>query len=203
MSKHEMSIADEQASTIADALYHKVICSYGTPTTMICDEALAFTSQLMKSYYHALNIKPIYISPSHHGSNRSERYIRTLSEVLVKDLEGTADDWPMHVGVSCAAMNKQISLVTKFSPYEIMYLRPPLDELDFNFDPETGSKTGINVDVMEYMETMKKRREQVNKLVKKRKKIEAETQYIREMRRHPNDKMFRVGNLVFLDYEGG
>ena len=53
------------------------------------------------------------------------------------------------------------------------------------------------------METMKKRREEVNRLVKERKKVEAETQYIRKMRRHPNEKMFRVGDLVFLDYEGG
>ena len=80
-------IADEQALTIAEALYHKVICQYGTPTTVICDNAPAFTSQLMKSYLHALNIKPIYISPSNHGSNRSERYLRTMTEVLVKDLK--------------------------------------------------------------------------------------------------------------------
>ena len=53
------------------------------------------------------------------------------------------------------------------------------------------------------METMRKRTGQVNRLVKERKKVEAETQYIREMRRHPNEKMFRVGNFVFLDYEGG
>ena len=106
----------------------------------------------------------------------------------------------MHVGASCAAMNKQILLVTKFSPYEIMHLRPPPDELDFNFDPD---KTGIKVDVVKYIEIMKKRREQVNSLVKERKKVEAETQYIREMRRHPNERMFRVGELVFLDYEGG
>ena len=103
-------IADEEASTTEEQLYHIVICQYGTPTTVICDEAPAFTSQLMKSYFHALNIKSVYISPSNHGSNRSERYKRT--EVLVKDLEGTADDWPMHVGASCAAMNKQVSLVT-------------------------------------------------------------------------------------------
>ena len=193
-------IADEQASTIAEALYHKVICAYGNPTTVICDEAPAFTSQLMRIYFHALNVKVVYISPSNHGSNRSERYIRTLTEVLVKDLEGTAEDWPMHVAASCTVMNKQVSLVTKFSPYEIMYLRPPPDELDFNFDPD---KTGIKVDVQRYMEVMKKRREQVNRLVKERKKVEAETQYIREMRRHPNEKMFRVGDLVFLDYEGG
>ena len=193
-------IADEKAETIAEALYHKVICPYGTPTTVICDEAPAFTSQLMKSYFHAYNIKPIYISPSNHGSNRSERYIRTLSEVLLKNLEGTADDWPMHVGAACAAMNKQISLVTKFSPYEIMYLRPSPDEMDFNFDPD---KTGINIDVRRYMDVMMKRRKQVDKLVGERKKVEAETQFIREMRRHPNEKVFREGDLVFLDYEGG
>ena len=193
-------IVDEQASTIAEALYHRVICPYGNPTTVICNEAPAFTSHLMKCYLHAHNIKPIYISPSNHGSNRSERYIRTLTEVLLKNLEGTADDWPMHVASACAAMNKQISLITKFSPYEIMYLRPPPDELDFSFDPD---KTGINVDVKKYMETMMKRREQVNRLVGERKKVEAETQFIREMRRFPNEKMFREGDLVFLDYEEG
>ena len=81
-----------------------------------------------------------------------------------------------------------------------MYLRAPPDELDFNFDSD---KTGIKVDVKRYMEVMKKRREQVSRLVKERNKVESETQYIREMRRHPNEKMFRVGDLVFLDYEGG
>ena len=35
---------------------------------------------------------------------------------------------------------------------------------------------------------MKKRREQVNRLVGERKKVEAETQYIREMRRFPNER---------------
>ena len=81
-----------------------------------------------------------------------------------------------------------------------MYLRKPPDELDFNFDPD---KTGIKIDVKRYMEIMRKRREEVNRLVKERKRVEAETQFIREMRRHPNEKMFRVGDLVFLDYEGG
>ena len=153
----------------------------------------------MKTYFHALNIKPIYISPANHGSNRSERYIRTLTDIIIKNLEGTADDWPMYVGPACSAMNRQISLVTKFSPYDIMYLRTPPDNLDFDFDPD---KTGIKVDVKQYMNLMKQRVEVINKLVRDRKKIKAETQYIREMRRYPNDKPFRVGDLVFLDYSG-
>ena len=193
-------VADEQASTIAEALYHKVICQYGTPKVVICDEAPAFQSELMKTYFHALNIKPIYVSPFNHGSNRSERYIRTLSDIILKSLEGTGDDWPMYVAPSCAAMNKQISLVTKFSPYEIMYLRQPSDSLDFNFDPD---KTGIKVDVSKYMNLMKKRLEKVKNLVKDRKRVEAETQYIREMRRHPNEVPYRIGDLIFLDHGGG
>ena len=72
--------------------------------------------------------------------------------------------------------------------------------MDFNFDPD---KTGIKVDVKRYMEVMRKRREQASRLVKKRKKVESETQYIRKRRRHPNEKMFRVGDLVFLDFELG
>ena len=71
-------IINEQASTIAEALFFKIICQFGTPKAITCDEASAFTSELMMSYFHALNIKPIYVSPGNHGSNRTERYIRTL-----------------------------------------------------------------------------------------------------------------------------
>ena len=82
-------IADEQAETIADALFYKVICVYGTPKAIICDEAPAFTSTLMQSYFHTLNIQPYYISPMNHGSNRTERYIRTLGDIICKYLTDT------------------------------------------------------------------------------------------------------------------
>ena len=37
-----ISIANEQAKTIADALFYKIITAYGTPKAVICDEAPAF-----------------------------------------------------------------------------------------------------------------------------------------------------------------
>ena len=57
-----------------------------------------------------------------------------------------------------------------------MYLRTPPDNLGFEFDPD---KTGIKVDVKNYMNVMKKRVDIISKLVRDRKKVEAETQYIR------------------------
>ena len=49
-------IATEKAQTIAEALYFKIICKYGTPKAVICDEGPAFTSDLMKAYFHSMNI---------------------------------------------------------------------------------------------------------------------------------------------------
>ena len=79
---------------------------------IICDEAPAFTSTLMQAYFHTLNIQPYYISPMNHGSNRTERYIRTLGDIICKYLTDTGDNWPLFVGPVCYAMNTQISLIT-------------------------------------------------------------------------------------------
>ena len=193
-------IINEQASTIAEALFFKIICQFGTPKAIICDEAPAFTSELMMCYFHALNVKPIYVSPGNHGSNRTERYIRTLSEILTKYLTDTGLDWPMYVAPACFAMNTQVSLVTKFSPYEVVYLQPPPDLFNFDFDPD---KSGIKIETARYMEHMKQKREDISKLVYERKRIEAETRYIQELRKYPDELDFKVGDFVFFNYEGG
>ena len=76
----------------------------GTPKAVICDEGPAFISDLMKMYFHAMNVKPYYISPMNHGSNRAERYIRTLNDIICKNLTGIGDKWPLFVLPSCWAM---------------------------------------------------------------------------------------------------
>ena len=94
-------LVDQKAGTIADAIFFRVICEYGTPKAIICDEGPAFTSDLMKMYFHAMNIKPYYISPMNHGSNRAERYIRTLNDIICRNLTGIGDKWPLFVLPSC------------------------------------------------------------------------------------------------------
>ena len=45
---------------------------YGTPKAIICDERPAFTSDLMKMYFHAMNIKPYYVSAMNHGQTEQK-----------------------------------------------------------------------------------------------------------------------------------
>ena len=81
-------------------------------------------------------------------------------------------------------------------------MEPP-DLLNIDFDVD---KLDIKIDVnryMQYMQYMYKKKQMMKQIILDRKKIEAETQYIREMRRHPDFKPFRIGDLVFLDHSGG
>ena len=193
-------LVDQKSGTIADAVFFRIICEYGTPKAIICDEGPAFTSDLMKMYFYAMNIKPYYISPMNHGSNRAERYIRTLNDILCRNLTGIGDKWPLFVLMSCWAMNTQVLQVTGYSPYEMVYhVEPP--NL-FNFDYKPG-KTGINVTTEQYLEIMKKRKDLVDQVIIDRKTYEKSTQWIREMRKYPDHETFAVGDLVLVHHPLG
>ena len=162
---------------------------------MICDEGPAFTSDLMQMYFHAMNVKPYYISPMNHGSNRAERYIRTLNYIICSNLTGIGDKWPLFVLPSCWAMNTQVSKVTGFSPFEMVYHTEPPDLFNFNY--KLG-KTGINVRTDQYMEIMFKRKAMMDQIIIDKKTYEKNTQWIREMRKYPDHETFTVGDLVLV-----
>ena len=52
-------LVDQKAGIIADAIFFRIICEYGTPKAIICDEGPAFTSDLMKMHFHAMNIRAL------------------------------------------------------------------------------------------------------------------------------------------------
>ena len=190
-------LADQKAQTIAMALYFKICCEYGTPKAIICDEAPAFQSVALQEYFRALNIQPIYISPMNHGSNRSERYIRTLNDIITKCLVGTGSNWPLYVPSATFAMNCQVSQVTGFSPFQMVFNKQPPDKLSFDFDP---TKSGIKVDTPLYMIFMNQNKLLINQLIMRRKKYEAESQLVRESRKYPDNHGYAVGDLVLINH---
>ena len=190
-------LADQKAQTIAMALYFKICCEYGTPKAIICDEALAFQSVALQEYFKALNIQPIYISPMNHGSNRSERYIRTLNDIITKCLVGTGNNWPLYVPSATFAMNCQVSQVTGFTPFQMVYNKQPPDKLSFDFDP---TKSGIKVDTPLYMIFMDQSKLLINQMIMRRKKYEAESQLVRESRKYPDVHGYAVADLVLINH---
>ena len=155
-------LVDQKAGTIADDIFFSVICEYGTPKAIICDEGPAFTSDVMKMYFHAMNIKPYYISPMNHGSNRAERYIRILNDIICRNLTGIVDKWPLFVLPSFWAMSTQVPKVTGYYPYEMVYYSEPPNLFNFNYKP---GQMGINVTTEQYLEIMFKRKAMMDQII--------------------------------------
>ena len=77
-----------------------------------------------------------------HGSNRAERYPRTLNDILCRNLTGIGDKWPLFVLPSCWAMNTQFQRWTGYSPYEMGYHVEPPHLFNFDYTPgKTGKPT--------------------------------------------------------------
>ena len=177
--------ADQKAQIMAMALYFKICCEYGTPKAIICDETPAFTSETMQEYF------------MNHGSNRSERYIRTLNDIITKCLIGRGNNWPLYIAPATYAMNCQVSHITGFSPFPMVYNKQPPDKLDFDFDP---TKPGMKVDTPLYVLFMEQGKALLNQLIMTRKKYEVESQLIRESRKYPDAHGYAVGDLVLINH---
>ena len=57
-----------------------------------------------------------------------------MNDIITKCLAGTGSYWPLYIAPATFAMNCQVSQVTGFSPFQMVYSKPPPDKLAFDFD---------------------------------------------------------------------
>ena len=91
----------------------------------------------------------------------------------------------------------QVSQVTGFSPFQMVYSKPPSDKLTFDFDP---TKSGIKIDTKLYMLCMQQQKLLIDQMIMRRKKYEAESQLIRESRKYPDAHGYAIGDLVMIKH---
>ena len=96
-------LRDKQTQTIAEALIYRVI--YLLPRQIVCDEAVEFTSAIVQAIFTMLNCRLKVISPYNHGSSKCERQIKTISEIIVKNLWDKGQMWPLFATTVAYAMN--------------------------------------------------------------------------------------------------
>ena len=110
---------------------------------------------------------------------------------------GTGSYWPLYIAPATFAMNCQVSQVTGFSPFQMVYSKPPPDKLAFDFDP---IKSGIKIDTKLYMLCMQQQQLLIDQMIMRRKKYEPESQLIRESRKYPDAHGYAVGDLVLIKH---
>ena len=120
-------IQKANAITIAEALLNRVVYEFGPPKTLIFDEDMTLSADVLMHIYNTLNIRSQVISPLNQRSMKTGRYIRSINEMLCKHLKTTGEDWHLYVNQCCYALNTYVSPSTGYSAYELVYLHKLAD----------------------------------------------------------------------------
>ena len=130
-----ISIQKANAVSIVEASLNTVVYQFGPPKTLIIDEDRTLSSDVLIHINNTLNIRSQVISPLDHGSLRNERYIRSISETLCKNIKTTGEDWHLYVHPCCYALNTYASASTGYSAFEVVYLHKPADLTHIEYSP--------------------------------------------------------------------
>ena len=77
------------SNNIGEALINHIFCKHGPACFLIFDKDQAFLSSVMQYICKTLGIKIKTIYPYNHWLLKTERHIRTISEMITKQLTGT------------------------------------------------------------------------------------------------------------------
>jgi len=148
----------------------------------------------MTKVFESLQIKAKVISPLNHGSNKTERMIQTLNNMICKHLEGNGDKWPLFVSSCCYAMNTFISPHLGFSPHELVFVTKPVTLFSYDIEDNPDmTTTGSH-----YLELMRSRKQMMENLIEERTTWGKKVQEIRCRRKVAEPKTFAVGDLVYI-----
>ena len=182
------------AVTIAHALLEKLVFIFGPPQTLIIDEDRALSAKVMHYILDALKVTVKLVSPSNHGSLKTERYIQTLNNLITRQLTGKGREWPLYVTSTCYAMNTFVSPSTGFSPYELVFLKKPPDILNLHFEPLQTIAKGYE----DYCLKMRNRLENVGNIILELKTFQQERQAQLAINDPTPPETFQEGQLIYL-----
>ena len=117
---------DQTSESIARSLVEGVILQVGVPRMIVADNATNFNSDLMNRLNKLLGIKKINVSIYHAQSNSVERYHKDLGAYLRNYIEKDPQSWASLLKYAVFSHNTSISATTGFTPYELVYGKPPM-----------------------------------------------------------------------------
>ncbi|CAF1489537.1 unnamed protein product [Adineta steineri] len=139
------------AETTAEALFNEYFCKYGVPVVIISDQGTHFHNQLMKNMRLFIGYNHIYSTPYHPQTNGIvERFNSTFLPQISKLQDSENNNWDEYLQAVVFAYNSGVHKTTNYSPYELLYGRPP--RLPFHTPPTSISFQKPN----DYFEQLKK-----------------------------------------------
>ncbi|KAK3108106.1 hypothetical protein FSP39_001369 [Pinctada imbricata] len=125
-----VAIQDKRAETVAASLYN-IIMRLGFPAVYSSDQGREFVNSTLQSLLAKTKSAQRIFSSYHPQTNGlTERFNRTLQDLLVKVCSEEQDDWDEFIEEALFSYRSGKQKSTKFTPFEIMFGRPPIQTKD-------------------------------------------------------------------------
>ena len=189
---------DHTALTLARMLVEKFIPVHGVPREILSDRGANFLSKLMTEVYRLIGTNKISTTAYHPQTDGlTERFHRTLLDMLAKTAKKNIKDWDLHLPYVLFSYRVAQQESTKASPFELLYGRDaklPNDLMEPPGDEDCPTPEGYLTEVRIRMsEAWTTARDSIRKAQKKQK-----SQY--DQRAVP--LKFKEGDLVYLFQPG-
>ena len=121
------------ASEVARIYTEEIFPRFGKCEQIHSDQGTQFTSNMMKELGSLLNIKITFTPPYNPKSNPVERSHRDLKAALLALSSHSPSKWDTYIPSILYALRCSVSRSTGFSPFQLMFGREPIDDLDTIF----------------------------------------------------------------------
>ena len=145
---------NQTAKITADAFFNNFVLHYVLPERIHSDQGANFESKIIKELCSITGMTKSRTTPYHPmGNGITERFNRTLMDMLGTLQNTQKKDWKSHVASLVHAYNCTRQTSTGFSPYFLMFGRKPKLPVDIAF----GLDDGVKVPATKYAEDMQDR----------------------------------------------
>jgi len=181
--------------SLCEFLLKSIVLKHGPIRSLTIDQDRALESKVLQYIYKALDIRVNQISPHNHGSNITERHIRTLSDFICKNLTNAGREWVRYVDSAVYSYNTfPMPSMDNMSPYYMVYLKHPRTISNLEFGPIHD----IQIELRDYIEHMKTRLSVVSLNVLERQAQNQKNQAIKQAYKVRNKEMFVEGQIIYL-----
>ena len=186
---------DQKASTVAKILVSRVFSRFGPPAVLHSDQGRNFDSTLMHEICGIMGIKKTRTTAYHpQGDGQVERQNRTLQEIIANFVSKNQCDWDQWVDQAVFAYNTSTHTSTGFSPYELVFGRPPRMPIEL----ELGLPISNPLSQSEYSNYLRRAIQTANSLARQQLEKSRKQQCASYDKGHKNWSPFETGQAVWL-----
>ena len=185
---------NQEATTIAKIFVNEIICRYGAPYKLITDRGKSFLNQILDAVNRIFEIDKLNTTSYHPQTDGlTERFNKTLAEMLSKYISNKQHDWDIYLPFCLFAYRTAIQKSIKESPFFLTYGREPKIPIDISLTPYELE----SIDIDDYRINLVNGLNEALKLAHDNIEI-AQTSQVRSYDKSKSDTTFNPGDLVLL-----